>query len=396
MSINIINENKINKNYIKYYLLLNQLNIYNNYTVHNAQARMETNKLLREFKIPNLTDTHQKEIVKFLDEIYENAKIEDTIKYLKDKPIFNLLINKNYEDYKNIIFYQDNIKQLLFELSNIPKKKNLQIKSIFNSYQNVCEIKKLGDIINFKCGTKVNLQTYLTNKSNYGIIRSRNINKNNNDFLYVTEEGYKLCKNSLVNENDIVMTSFVDAFDVQIVPNKWNNFTFNGGVFKLYNLSKTISIKYFIKYIKSLDFINKIKTIRSGSVGMFSIEGLKQLTIHVPSLEIQEEIIKQIELLEEPLSHYNQYAQMLETELNNINEIINTMTLLNTPDIINNEENTIEYNIIEDEEIEYKGKIYFLNNDNVYIKLDDGTKGPIYGIYKNGKVKKIKITEITI
>ena len=36
--------------------------------------------------------------------------------------------------------------------------------------------------------------------------------------------------------------------------------------------------------------------------------------------------------------------------------------------------------------------IYFLNNDNAYIKLDDGTKGPIY---KNSKVKKIKITEIT-
>ena len=109
---------------------------------------------------------------------------------------------------------------------------------------------------------------------------------------------------------------------------------------------------------------------------------------------------------------------MLETKLNNINQIINNMTILNNinnekeknndeldnnekeeinDELDNNEkEDSINEDLIEDEEIEYKGKIYFLNNDNVYIKLNNSSKEPIYGTYKNGKVKKIKITEITI
>lgn len=41
-------------------------------------------------------------------------------------------------------------------------------------------------------------------------------------------------------------------------------------------------------------------------------------------------------------------------------------------------------------EIKIKDKIYLLEDDKVYIKKDDGSVGKLYGMYKNGKIKKIK------
>ncbi len=41
------------------------------------------------------------------------------------------------------------------------------------------------------------------------------------------------------------------------------------------------------------------------------------------------------------------------------------------------------------EEIKIKGKIYLVDNDKIYFKNKDGSRGELYGSYINGKVKKI-------
>jgi hypothetical protein len=66
----------------------------------------------------NYFTCESKKIVNFLDEIYKTTSLDDTLKYIKDKPIFNLLINKKYEDFKEILYFQENLKQLFFELEN--------------------------------------------------------------------------------------------------------------------------------------------------------------------------------------------------------------------------------------------------------------------------------------
>jgi hypothetical protein len=43
----------------------------------------------------------------------------------------------------------------------------------------------------------------------------------------------------------------------------------------------------------------------------------------------------------------------------------------------------------EPDEIEIKGIIYILEDDQVYVKNENGSKGKLYGIYSNGKVKKV-------
>jgi len=412
-SHNFILSCSINIKFVYYFLKINFNKLYNLYKGGGLKNLSQVD--LKNFLIPNLSESHQEEIVKFLDEIYEHAKIEDTLKYLKDKPIFNTLINRNYDDFKNIIFYQDNIKQLLFELSNIPKKKNLQIKSIFNSYQSVCENKKLGDIVEIKKGN----------------FNSGDMNNNGTIPFYTTSV------NSPVGTHD---NYTLDELEYIIFAkdggNKTNPLSLTSGIAKSwYVQGKTafashsiafiptnIKCKYLYYYLTFYRTKLMSKAKYGSGLGYISLKDINEFKIPVPSLEIQEEIIKRIESLEEPSSHYNQYAKILETELNNINEIISNMTILNNNindeldnDQCDNNNNDIdekesineevlieedliedEEQLIEDEEIEYKGKTYFLNNDNAYIKLDDGSKGPIYGTYKNGKVKKIKITEITI
>ena len=160
----------------------------------------------------------------------------------------------------------------------------------------------------------------------------------------------------------------------------------------------------------------------------------REFNIPVPPLEIQEEIIKRIESLEQESSHYNQYAKMLQTELNNITEIINNMTILckdnennnvednnnnaednedNEEDINNaedNENNSIEETIETSEEkpvkkqkkkkelIEHKGKTYILEDNKVFKMDENNKKGNQYGTYSDGKIKKLKTeeTELTI
>ena len=98
---------------------------------------------------------------------------------------------------------------------------------------------------------------------------------------------------------------------------------------------------------------------------------------------------------------------MLEKELLNITEIINNMTtsskmneeiILNEENNIINEENDEKINDQEDEEeyeqeydeLEIKGITYILEDENVYVKKDDGQKGSLYGYYKDNKFTRIK------
>jgi len=189
---------------------------------------------------------------------------------------------------------------------------------------------------------------------------------------------------------------------------------------------KKININYLYHYLIN----NKQLLIFTGNTGglkHLSKENINQVKIPVPSLEVQEEIIKRIESLELQSSHYNQYAKILETELNNITEIINNITLLckdndepidetndNNDEPIdetndNNDEPVIEDDQVKIEEsyeesikpikktkskknklqmIEYKGRTYIIENDKVYKMDEDGKKGKQYGTFINGKVKK--------
>jgi restriction endonuclease S subunit len=95
---NIIKPKNINKDFLWYYLKLNQSDILTNYynvtEIITIFKNLNKDKLLNEFMIPDLPLDHQEEIVKFLDEQFEKYNI-NALK--RDLPIFNLLKAKQYD-----------------------------------------------------------------------------------------------------------------------------------------------------------------------------------------------------------------------------------------------------------------------------------------------------------
>lgn len=407
-AMSIKTKNIMDLSFIKYYLLLNQINIFNNYTSGQGQQNTETEKLKKEFLIPNLTLPHQEEIVKFLDEVYETVKIEDTVKYLKDKPIFNLLIDRNYDGFKDIIYFQENIPKLIYELENIPKKKNLQIQSIFQSYRSKCEVKKLGDVIEIL---------------NYKPVKIENADENGKYPFYNCSILGHLWSNEYLYEDEILIMNKTNGSGKCNIYYNNGKFSISGGVV-IFKPLNTLKIIYLHKYLLSI--INIISNnFVGGDKKNLNMEGFKNIQIPIPPLQIQEEIIKKIEALDTSASHYNEYSKMLEKELSNITDIINNMTTLNKSndipldnainnksnniiildDVVDNNDKTSEDILDEDseeeseyDEIKIKDKIYILEDEQVYVKTDEGLKGKLYGYYKNDKftkIKKVKSNEAT-
>jgi len=393
-------DDSINKIFLWYYLKINQENIYK--LQHgNGQPHVNTNDM-NDFLIPNLSLSHQEEIVKFLDEIYQTAKIEDTIKYLKDKPIFNLLIDRNYDGFKDIIYFQENIPKLLFELENIPKKKKLQIQSIFQSYRGKSEMKKLGDIVKFDIGgTPSTKENKFWNGDNLWVsVSELNGTIINDTIKKITDEGVNKSSVKLVKK-DSIMVSFKLSFGKLGIAGK--DMYCNEAIM-FFKHDNNITNKYLYNWFS----YNDISKYASGQIGGGNLNktSLFNIQIPIPSLDLQEEIIKKIQALEQESSHYNEYSKMLEKELSNITEIINNMTtsskmnegiILNEENNIINEENDEELNDQEDDaeeeeydELEIKGITYILEDENVYVKKDDGQKGQLYGYYKNDKFTRIK------
>jgi restriction endonuclease S subunit len=295
---------------------------------------METNKLLKEFKIPNLSLEHQNEIVEFLDDIYKTVKIEDTIKYFKNKPIFNLLIDKNYDGFKDVIYFQERVPVLIQELERVPVliqelervpvNRNLMIKSIFNKYKQNSEIKKLGDIVNFDIGgTPSRKESKYFNGNNLWV----SVSELNNNIIYDTKEkitdlGIEKSSVKLIKKGSILLSFKLSIGKIGIAGKDM----YCNEAIAFFKHDNIITNKYLYNWF----LYNDISKYASGQIGVGSLNktSLYNIKIVLPSLEIQEEIINKIEKLNEHNSHYESYSNMLKTEIDNIMEIINNMTIL--------------------------------------------------------------------
>ena len=247
----IINSNLYNLKYVYYYLKHDKEKI--NKLITTTAIPMISKTTYYDIEIPIPPLSLQQQIVEALDSIYDT--IEENNKLIK-----------NYEKIKKGIIWSNTL--------NVDKK-------------------IITDLCDIKCGAKMNLQDYLVDKSDYKIIRTRNINYNE-DFLFINKDGYNLCKNCLLKEGDIIMTSFVDNFDCQLVDNYYKNSTFNGGIFRLNNFK--INNKYFINYLKTDNFRKELENMSIGStVKMFNVANLSNINIPIPSKQIQEHIVKECE-----------------------------------------------------------------------------------------------------
>ena len=330
-SIETKDKKLLNEDYLYYYLKFNQDNIYK--LQHGqGQPHVNTNDMIN-LLIPNLSIDHQQEIVQLLDEIYTDVNIDETIKYYKNNPIFNLLIEKKYEDFKDVIDYLPRLNFITSELDNIKKYKNMMVRSIFNKYRNDCETKKLGEIIVIK------------NYKSVKIEKSSNTGKY--PFYNCSILGH-LWSDEYQYEDDVLLMNKTNGTGKCRIYHNNGKFSISGGVI----VFKTSNNKFFEKL---LNYNSKLISdkFKGGDKKNINLEDFKSIQFLIPPIEKQQEIINIIENIENNDSHYNKYSKILKEELDNIMEIVSNMSILSNNNILELDENIINDTDLEvDSEIE--------------------------------------------
>ena len=260
---------------------------------------------LQEILIPNIPLDHQTEIVEFLDKQFEMYQIN---KLNKQIPLFNLLIKKEWQIANELIHLAYRQMATVEELANIKR----DIGAIFGlsvyGLGNKCQMMKLGDIITYvpkkfklKAGDSKETGKYRFYSSSQDKIMYYDEYEFENKYILLGRGGVAsvhLAEKFCISHDDVYVLKPNDNINIHylylfLLNNKYLlNFTGNG----LKHLSK---------------------------------ENINIVRIPVPSLEIQEEIINKINKLNEQSSHYDTYAKVIQTELDNITETIQNMTKCN-------------------------------------------------------------------
>ena len=327
---------KININYLWYYLKCSQHEI-DKFIAKNAAPNISWSQL-KNLKIPNLPLDHQNEIVEFLDEVYQTNQIEETIKYLKDVPIFNLLIMKRYDDFLEMMFYQDNIKFVTNEIKSVSRKQNNFVRGLFRKLTYNVETMKLGDVIEIK---------------KYKPVKICNANENGKyPFYNCSILGHLWSDNYLYEDEVLIMNTINGSGKCNIYYNN-GPFTVANNIV-IFKAKANTNIKYLHMYLLANTKIIS-KEFQGGDKKYLNMTGFKNnIKIPIPSLKVQEEIVNRIEKLNESSSHYTQYSQILSQELENMIETIQGMTILENTSIVKKQFEDMNH----DEQLEYMQTVY--------------------------------------
>jgi len=313
-----INEH-FNTQYIYYYIKINTYQIVPAVDNSIPSFNLDTWK---NMKIPSLSLSHQKEIVSYLDKAYEKYKIQDTIKYYGDIPIFNILLNKQYDDFDAILEFQEQLNVLNKEIDNNDKTKRLYIKGLFNMTNG--EKKILDDVVNIKKGT-FNTQD-IDNKGEYPYYNASYNNPagKHSQFSVDLPEYIIFIKDGGNKSNPLSLSSgMAKSFYVT-----GKSAVQHGNV--ILTSKKNLKLKYLYNYLEShrIDYMKVVKY--NSGLGHLSMEYIKKIVIIIPSLEGQNKIIKQIEDLESVNSHFNKYNKIIQDRIKIILDTVKNLSIETT------------------------------------------------------------------
>jgi len=319
-------DNDITNKYLYYYLSLNNLSKYASGQIGIGSLNKTS---LYNITLPNLSIDHQEDIVKFLDEQFENYNINNL---KKDVPIFKLLIAKQYEMAAELlhVVYRQMAAEL--EVKNIEK----DMKAIFNLNINKledCETKKLGEICNIQKGKTLTINNMI--KGDYRVIVGGYIP------MKETHNEYNIEENTIIISNDGAYAGFINMFNEKMFITSHCNKIIVKNINKIY-------LYNFLKYNQNI-----LLKFQKGQAQP-SLDKIKLLNfnIQIPSLEKQKEIVNKIEKFENYKLQYIDHANMIKEELDNYIKYINDNEIdenINYNNIINDNESEVDLEIeIED------------------------------------------------
>jgi type I restriction-modification system DNA methylase subunit len=261
-------KDKINIKYIYYYLLEKKEYIEINYQKGLANKSLDIEKFkLLEIPIPTLEI--QEEIVKYLDELFENNNKETLFNYNNDKLFEWLLYNPEIKDIIKLFYEIESsnidINNTITKLYELNKSKIKIVK--FNP---TIIIKTLGEICDINQGNQLTKKEMI------------------NGLYDVIGGGKIIGKHNIKNRdgNDITLTRVGDI-NINYINEPYY---LTDNCFSLKSTIDNINIKYIYYNL----FNNKEKLIKlyiGTAQKVISKTNLKLINIPIPSLEVQEEII---------------------------------------------------------------------------------------------------------
>lgn len=386
-----INENKGNNKYIGYYLILNQNTIYK-LARGTGQQNLDMDNF-KKIKIPIIPIEKQNKIVKFLDELYEDKqiKIQNTSIYYESHDIFRLLLDDKFEEFEKLIEWQEQSVELN---KMIEFYKNRQERYLYLIGKGDTTIKTLGEVCDMTIKGNTN-SGEITNSGEYPFYKASvsNPSGTHNKFCFDDNDNEYILFVKSGGNAKVPLSLSHGIGKVFIVKGKTCG---NTEVVKIISKDKNTYLKYLFFFIKS-EQLNIQKLAKySQNLGHIDMTKFKNFKIPIPPLEEQKEIVDYCE-------SNNKTIEMLKKEIEQNNILANKFisSIIKNSKVNESENDDIEEDQVSEatyEYITYKDKEYILEDEEVYEINNDGTKGKLFGTYKNNKLKKCKkeVTEIEV
>ena len=342
--ISKIKEN-INKDYIYYLLkIVIQQKLYD---LQKGTAQPGVNKAdIEKLKIPIPSIEKQKEIVKYLDFIYEKANKTSNDKIDELKKLNEFCLN-------NQRVFGDNEVKTLDEICDLSVKGNTNSKEISNT----------GEYPFYKASVS-------------------NPSGTHKSYCFEDIEYILFIKSGGNSSNPLSLTHGIGK--VYLVNGKSSG---NTEVVKIKN-NEFVKLKYLYYYLQN-EQLNIQKLAKySTNLGHINMNKFKEFKISIPSLEKQKEIIEYCESNNNLIKQLENEIEQNKIQANLFLSNIIKKVVMKVDDDIEDIEDETEYEIIS-----YKNKNYILDNMELFEINDDMIKGELFAKYKNGKVKKIQKDE---
>ncbi|WQX85961.1 restriction endonuclease subunit S [Helicobacter pylori] len=251
-------------------------------------------KDLQNFLIPIPPLEIQQEIVKILDAFTElNTELNTELKARK----------KQYQYYQNMLLDFNDINQSHKDAKERLAQKNYpkRLKTLLHTLApKGVEFRKLGDII-LSLKTGLNPRKFFKlntpNANNY-YVTVRELEEYTIKFTHQTDRiddnALSLClKRSNLEKDDILFSGTGTIGKVSIIKENPNNWAIKEGIYSIKPNKKIVFPRFLMFCFENLNIQNDIKSKSFGGiVKSISMNDLQQITIPIPPLEIQQEIVK--------------------------------------------------------------------------------------------------------
>ncbi|GAA9234245.1 hypothetical protein HpHA216_00780 [Helicobacter pylori] len=238
----------------------------------------------------------QQEIVKILDAFTElntklNTKLNTELKARK----------KQYQYYQNMLLDFNDIHQSHKDAKMSAKTYPKRLQTLLQTLApKGVEFRKLGDII-LSLKTGLNPRKFFKlntpNANNY-YVTVRELEEYTIKFTHQTDRiddnALSLClKRSNLEKDDILFSGTGTIGKVSIIKENPNNWAIKEGIYSIKPNKKIVFPRFLMFCFENLNIQNDIKSKSFGGiVKSISMNDLKKITIPIPPLEIQQEIVK--------------------------------------------------------------------------------------------------------